>query len=94
MKNKKKKKKYNNTRSLRLVCLEHRQRWATRTCGCEDSSAWILVSDNEFPKFTKTGLVPNWKAEINWVEGEKKPAWVSPGKAFDYSFIQAKNISL
>lgn len=73
---KKGKKSYENARSLRLVCYEHQDKWSN--CDCEDTWMWILVTEKELKKYVKTGLVPDWKSELLWAEGEKRPAWKKP----------------
>lgn len=68
-----KKNKKKTNRSMALVCVDCRDEWKDCTCTADrNNAAWIYVTEQEMHHYFKTGLVPDYKAELAHYEGAKK----------------------
>lgn len=67
------KKKYNKVRDMNLVCLDCNCLFKECACTSTKRTTYILANGKELAHYFKTGLVPDYTAELMWCEGQPKP---------------------
>lgn len=80
-------KNYNKRREAHLVCLNCNDLWKKCNCPPVASTAWVICSDEELQFFFKTGLVPDYEAELWASEGSPAPSPIKlgePSKKMEY----------